>query len=140
MTQEAIVTKLLPNGMAEVAVTRTTACGGNCGRCESCIFQSELKTSAKNLIGAKPGQRVLIESRSSRIYGAALLVYILPLVLLLLGFTAASLLKLPEGAAVALSFAWLALGAVIIVLSQRRRNEKNTITFTIVERIDRQKT
>lgn len=140
MTQEAIVTKLLPNGMAEVAVARTTACGGNCGSCESCIFQSELKTSAKNLIGARPGQRVVIESRSSRIYGAALLVYILPLVLLLVGFTAASILKLSEGAAIAMSFAGLVLGAVIIVLSQRRKSEKNTITFSIVERIDRQNT
>ena len=33
MTQDAIVTKCLPNGMAEVVVTRTTACGSNCGNC-----------------------------------------------------------------------------------------------------------
>ncbi len=132
MTQEAIVTKLLPNGMAEVAVTRTTACGGNCGSCESCIFQSELKTSARNLVDAKPGQRVLIESSSSRIYGAALLVYILPLILLLLGFALATLLKLSEGAAIAMSFAGLLLGAVVIVLSQRRRSKKTEITFSII--------
>ena len=132
MTQEAIVTKLLPNGMAEVAVTRTTACGGNCGSCESCIFQSELKTSARNLVDANPGQRVLIESSSSRIYGAALLVYILPLILLLLGFALATLLKLSEGAAIAMSFAGLLLGAVVIVLSQRRRSKKTEITFSII--------
>ena len=132
MTQEAIVTKLLPNGMAEVAVTRSTACGGNCGSCESCIFQSELKTSARNLVDAKPGQRVLIESSSSRIYGAALLVYILPLILLLLGFALATLLKLSEGAAIAMSFAGLLLGAVVIVLSQRRRSKKTEITFSII--------
>ena len=48
MTQEAVVTKLLPSGMAEVAVKRTSACGGNCGNCESCVFDSELKTAAKN--------------------------------------------------------------------------------------------
>ena len=132
MTQEAIVTKLLPNGMAEVAVTRTTACGGNCGSCESCIFQSELKTSARNLVDAKPGQRVLIESSSSRIYGAALLVYILPLILLLLGFALATLLKLSEGTAIAMSFAGLLLGAVVIVLSQRHRSKKTEITFSII--------
>ena len=132
MTQEAVVTKLLPNGMAEVAVTRTTACGGNCGSCESCIFQSELKTGARNLIGAKPGQRVLIESRSSKIYGAALLVYILPLVLMLLGFAAATLLKMSEGAAVALSFLGLLAGAVLIVLSQRRKSKDSEITFSII--------
>ena len=74
MTQEAVVTKLLPNQMAVVAVTRMTACGGNCGSCESCIFQSELKTLAHNLVEARPGQRVLIESKSSAIFGAAMLV------------------------------------------------------------------
>ena len=31
MTQDAVVTKLVPDNMAEVAVARTTACGGNCG-------------------------------------------------------------------------------------------------------------
>ena len=131
MTQEAVVTKLLPDGMAEVAVTRTTACGGNCGSCESCIFQSELKTAARNLIGAKPGQRVLIESRSSRIYGAALLVYIMPLVLMLAGFAAASLLKLSEGFSVAFSFAGLLLGALLIVLSQRSKKRRSDISFSI---------
>ena len=135
MTQEATVTKLLPNGMAEVAVARTTACGGNCGSCESCIFQNELKTSAVNRIGAEPGQRVLIESKSSKIYGAALLVYILPLFLLVLGFTLASVLGWKESAGVLLGFAGLALGALIVVLSQRRRGDKNKITFTIVERL-----
>ena len=29
MTQDAVVIKLLPKEMAEVAVTRGTACGGN---------------------------------------------------------------------------------------------------------------
>lgn len=132
MTQEAVVTKLLPHGMAEVAVTRTTACGGNCGSCESCIFQSELKANARNPIEARPGQRVLIESRSSKIYGAALLVYILPLLLLLLGFTVATLLKLSEGAAIALSFLGLLIGAAVIVLSQRRKSKEKEITFTII--------
>ena len=135
MTQEAIVTKLLPNGMAEVAVTRTTACGGNCGSCESCIFQSELKTSAKNLIDAKPGQRVLIESSSSRIYGAAMLVYIVPLLLMLLGFTFASLMGLSEEIGVLMSFVGLALGAAIVVLSQHRKKKDSAITFSIIAQV-----
>lgn len=132
MTQEAIVTKLLPDGMAEVAVTRTTACGGNCGSCESCIFQSELKTNAQNLIGARPGQKVLIESRSSRIYGAALLVYIMPLLLMLLGFAAATVLGLSEGGGITLSFIGLLIGAVLVVLSQRRKSRRDAITFSII--------
>ena len=96
MTQDAVVTKLLPDNMAEVAVARTTACGGNCGSCESCIFQSQLKTPARNLVGAKPGQRVIIQSKSSAIYKAALLVYVFPMVLTLLGYVLAYLAGHPN--------------------------------------------
>ena len=130
MTQDAVVTKLLPGQMAEVAVTRTTACGGNCGSCESCIFQSELKTVARNLVEAKPGQRVMIESKSSSIFGAAILVYIMPLILLLAAYAAAHVIGFAEPLRILASFLGLALGAVILIISQRRR--KHNITFDIV--------
>ena len=76
MTQEAIVIRTLPNQMAEVLVKRPTACGGSCGSCESCIYQSELRAFARNLINAAPGQKVTISTESGRVYSAALLVYI----------------------------------------------------------------
>ena len=127
MTQDAIVTKCLPNGMAEVVVTRTTACGSNCGNCESCIFQSELKTLARNQVDAKPGQRVVIESKSSKIYGAAMLVYILPIVLVVFGYAVAYAAGAGEGVCVASSFAGLLIGAAIIVMSQRLGKNKKPI-------------
>ena len=132
MTQDAIVTKCLTGGMAEVAVTRSTACGSNCGNCESCIFQSQLKTLARNRIDARPGQRVVIESRSSRIYGAALLVYILPIALTLLGYFAAYSLGAREGLCILSSFAGLVAGAAVLVLSQRGK-KKRPITFDIIQ-------
>lgn len=132
MTQDAIVYKCLPNGMAEVVVTRTTACGSNCGNCESCIFQSELKTLAKNSIDARPGQKVIIESKSSRIYKAAMLVYILPMLLMVLGYALGAALSTGEGLGIALGFAGLIAGAALIVLSERRKN-KEPITFEIIE-------
>ena len=135
MTQEAVVTRVFPNNMAEVAVTRTTACGGNCGNCESCIFQCELKALAKNRVSARPGQKVLIESKSSRGFSAALLVYILPLVFFLAGFARAYSLGAGEGLCVAASFLGLALGAAVVVASQRLKKNKNPITFDIVELI-----
>ena len=135
MTQEAVVTRVFPNNMAEVAVTRTTACGGNCGNCESCIFQSELKALAKNRVSARPGQKVLIESKSSKVFSAALLVYILPLVFFLAGYALAYCLGAGEGVCVAVSFAALALGAAVVVASQKLRKNKNPITLDIVELI-----
>ena len=132
MTQDAIVYKCLPNGMAEVVVTRTTACGSNCGNCESCIFQSELKTLAKNSIKARPGQKVIIESKSSKIYKAAMLVYILPMLLMVLGYALGAALSAGEGLGIALGFVGLIAGAALIVFSERRKN-KEPITFEIIE-------
>ncbi len=133
MTQDAIVYRRLANNMAEVVVTRTTACGSNCGNCESCIFQSEIKTVARNLIDAGPGQRVVIESKSSRIFGAALMVYILPMVLALAGYLIVYALGAAEWLCILSSFIGLGIGAVILVVSQRKKMAKDPITFDIVE-------
>lgn len=132
MTQDAVVTKLLPNSMAEVAVTRMTACGSNCGNCESCIYQSEVKAQARNLIGAKPGQSVVIETKSSHIFKAAMLVYVLPLVMFIIAYAAAYLLGASEGVCIGASFAGLAVGAAMMVLSQRLK-KKEEISFDIIE-------
>ena len=121
MTQEAVVTRILPGGMAEVAVKRTTACGGNCSSC------------ALNRIHAQPGQKVLIESQTSRVFKAAFLVYVFPLLLFLLGYLVSTALSLGETAGIICSFAGLVLGAVIVVLSQRRIREKDRITFEIID-------
>lgn len=131
MTSEGIVTKLLPAGMAEVAVTRGTACGGNCPSCESCKFQSEMKTAAKNRIGARPGNKVVIESRTSVIVHAVLLVYIMPLIFFIAGYAAAHMLGAAEGVCIAVSFAMLVVSAVILVLTQRSK-KRTQIEFDIV--------
>ena len=133
MTQEAVVTKLLAGGMAEVAVKRTTACGGNCGSCESCVFQNELKTPAVNSIQARPGQKVLIRSQTSRIFKAAFLVYVFPLLLFLIGYLLSVVLSLGETFGIIFSFAGLVLGALIVVFSQKRIREIDKITFEIIE-------
>lgn len=132
MTQAAVVTKLLPDGMAEVAVTRGTACGGNCGSCESCMFQSELRVTARNQIQARPGQKVTIESKSSRIFGAAVLAYVMPLLFFLAGYALAAAWGAAEGIRILVSFAALLISAVILVLSQRLNKNKKAITFDII--------
>ena len=132
MTQDAIVVKILPNSMAEVVVTRSTACGSTCGNCESCIFQSELKTLARNSIGAKPGQKVVISSSSRRIFSAAALVYIMPLLFFLVGFAVSSLLGASEGICVLVSFLSLILSAFVLIISQKNKTDAQQITFDII--------
>ena len=55
-------------------------------------------TGAVNSAGARPGQRVLIESQSRTILGAALLVYLLPLGAFLSGYLLAALCGAEESA------------------------------------------
>ena len=136
MTQNAVVTKILPDGMAEVSVIRGTACGSSCSNCDSCIFNSEIKTAAKNIISAFPGQKVVISTKSSKIYGALFLVYILPFIMFFIGYIIASSIGLKEGGCILVSFAFFALGAAITVLSQRLKKKKDGITYEIVRLID----
>ncbi len=132
MTQDAIVTKILPNAMAEVVVTRSTACGSNCASCEACVFQSELKAVAKNRINARLGQRVVIESRNSKVFSAAILVYIMPLLLFVAGFAVATLLGASEGIAILVSFACLVFAAFLLVRSQKNKAAEQQIQFDII--------
>ncbi len=133
MTQDAVVTKVLNNGMAEVVVTRGTACGSNCGNCESCVFQNELKAFAKNTINAKRGEKVIIETLSSRIFGAAFLLYIVPFVFFFIGYAVAAHFDLSEGLSILVSAGFFAVAVAVVVIYQRINKKKNPIKFEIVQ-------
>ena len=96
------------------------------------MLQNELKTVARNLIGAKPGQKVLIESKSSRVYGAILLVYIVPILLAIIGCFSAYAAGASEGICVLCTFLGFMLGAAVVVISQKLKRDKQSITFDIV--------
>ena len=131
MTQEAIVTGLYGDGTAEVAVKRLSACGGSCSSCESCALERELKIRAVNSAGARPGQRVLIESQSRTILGAALLVYLLPLGAFLSGYLLAALCGAEESVRILSSFAALTLGAAALVYLHKKRRLLREIRIEI---------
>ena len=131
MTQCAVIKRLTGPEKAEVEVLRGTACGGDCGSCEACHYTSKIRVEATNEIGAQPGDRVEIEARTSRILGAAVLVYVVPFVLFFIGYAIAAALSLGEGMRMALSFAAFALGFVIVVLVGRG-HRKNPITYNII--------
>lgn len=132
MTQDAVVTKILANGMAEVAVERGTACGGSCGSCDACVFDSHIKTEAVNKVSALPGQKVIIETKSSKIYGALFLVYILPFVMFFIGYAIAYSAGLREQGCMLVSFAAFAVGVAFMVVTQRRKKKEDEIVFEIV--------
>jgi len=128
MTQNGVVTKLLDRGRAMVAVERTTACGGNCGGCEACVFDARLFVEAENAICAKPGEQVVLESETKRVLGAAALVYLLPVAMFFLGYAVGAALSLTQGLCALTSLLGAAAGGGLAVLLGRRREE---ITFRI---------
>lgn len=133
MTQDAVVINSHKNGMAEVSVLRGTACGGNCGNCEACAYQNELKTLAVNTVNAQRGQHVIIESKNKDVFKAEFFVYILPLLFLIIGYLTASLLGAAEMISVLAGFVSLALGVLVTVFTQKNKPE---ITFEIVRICD----
>ena len=131
MTQYAIIKKLTGPEKAEVEVLRGTACGDDCGSCEVCHYASKIRVEARNAIGAAVGDRVEIETATSRVLGAAVLVYVVPFVLFFIGYAIAALvLGLAEVPAMLVSFAFFAVGFVVVVLVGRR-HRKNPITYEI---------
>lgn len=123
MTQNGVVTKLLGNGRAEVAVERGTACGGHCDGCETCIYASTLRIAAENDVYARPGDRVILESGTGGVIGAAMLVYLVPVLMFFVGYAVGAAAGLGQGMCVVTSLAGAAAGGAVAVLIGRRRRE-----------------
>ena len=94
MTQQGTIKKLLPGRMAEVEVTRRSACGHDCAKCGGCggLETQTLYVTAFNGVAAQVGDRVLLEGETGRVLGIAVLVYLLPVVLFFIGYGAGSVL------------------------------------------------
>ena len=131
MTTTGTVIRLVDQRNALVEVERGTACGGNCGSCEACVFQNTIRTVAANRVSALPGQRVTIESKTSDVLGAAALLYIVPFILFFIGYAIAAVLQLSEGFRILGAAVFFAVGIAFNVILQRRR-KKAAITFDII--------
>jgi positive regulator of sigma E activity len=137
MTNEAIVTKILDKNRAEVLVNRGTACGGNCGSCEACMFDSSLRAEAVNTASALPGQKVIIETKNSKVFKAIFLVYILPFIFFFIGYALAYSLGAAENVCMIVSLIAFALGVALMVISQRlKRERENHNLYEIVRVVD----
>ena len=121
MRQNGVVVKCLGRGLAEVAVTRSTACGGHCAACEACVFERQVLVEAENRIAAQPGEKVILESESRRVMGAALLVYMVPVILFFLGYALGAALGLSQGLCILTSLVGAAAGIAAAVLVGRKR-------------------
>ncbi|MBE7045088.1 MAG: siderophore-interacting protein [Ruminococcaceae bacterium] len=84
MTEAGIVIKT-EEKRALVQVIRKSACGEHCVHCGACA-KNTVEIWAKNPVGAKKGESVLLELSDQKIYRAAFLVYLLPLIFFFVGY------------------------------------------------------
>ena len=129
MRQKATVDRVVTNARAEVLIVRQSACSGDCHKCSGCgSVEQTLRVTADNLISARRGDIVYLESESAVVLWAAVLVYLLPV----LAFVSAYLAAMPLGSwAAAVGFGAFVLG-FLPAFCYNRKIKKRPPTYSIV--------
>ena len=122
MVQTGLIKKL-HGDIADVEIHRSTACGDNCASCGLCNGRTTI-VKAANAAGAAEGDTVLIDMADKKVLGAAFLVYIVPLVLLVAGYFIGSALFKTEPGGIITGFLLMLLSFLPIVFIDRRSRQK----------------
>ena len=132
MLQEAIITNIREDGLAEVVVERLGICGGDCNGCEGCKYEHLMKSLVQNPIGAHRGQHVMIETPTAGVVKGALAIYVLPIVMLVAGYMLAALLSLSEGMCILAAFGAAIVGVIIAIVVSKKRHAADPTPTKIV--------
>ena len=117
------------NGTATVILQRESACSGDCHKCSGCGAAKEtLIFTAKNAINASRGDLVKVESATGPVMKAAMVLYVLPLVLFFLGYYLGTL---PGDFGALGGCLGFVLGIVLVVVYDRRVVKKSNLGYTI---------
>ena len=137
MTQQGTIKKLLPDGMAEIEVTRRSACGHDCAKCGGCggLETKTLYVTARNRAKADVGERVLIEGETGQVLGLAMLVYVLPIVLFFVGYALGSVLFTGAAAGALGGGVLFVLGILGAIWYSRRMKARNEVPYEITKRL-----
>ena len=132
MTQIATVEKVFSNGTAEISVPRKSACGHDCEECAGCgVSGTSVYATAQNPVGAKVGDKVVVESSTKKLFGAMLIVYMIPLALFMLGYFCTGAIH-SEGLRYCIAIAGFCLGILPAVAYDRHVKKTGGMTFNIV--------
>ena len=113
MTQIATVERILDDTHAEISVPRKSACGHDCEECAGCgVSGVSVYVKALNTVGARPGQKVVVESDTKKMLKIVSFVYLIPVILFLAGY----LIMLACSTSVAVQYTAAVAGAVLGIL------------------------
>ena len=133
MTQIATVERILDASHAEISVPRKSACGHDCEECAGCgVSGVSVYARALNTVGAKPGEKVVVESDTRKMLKIISFVYLIPVVLFLAGYLVTLALTDSVAAQYAAAVAGAILGIVLAVWYDRRVKARGGLSFTIV--------
>lgn len=139
MVQNAIVKKIVREGVAEVSLLRQMECGLHCdGACAGCSAKppQEILALASNGIGAVPGDFVEVEPSGGHGISPSVAVFLLPCVGLGLGYVlGTNVLHLGELAALLPAAVGLAAGFLPAVLMDRAITRSHAPEFAILKRL-----
>lgn len=129
MEQLVRVKEVYDNGTAQVIHIRESACSGDCHKCSGCGAAKEaVLFTADNPIGACRGDLVKVESATAPVLKAAVVLYVIPLILFFLGYYLGDKFLDLGGLIACLGFA---LGIVLVVVYDRKVVNKQNIGYTI---------
>lgn len=129
MEQLVRVKESHPNGTATVLLVRESACSGDCHKCSGCGAAKETMIfDAANPIGARRGDLVKVESATGPLMKAAVVLYVIPLVLFFLGYYLGTL---PGNFGALGGCLGFVLGVVIVVVYDRTVVKKSNLGYTI---------
>lgn len=129
MQQLVKVVSCEPDGSARVMLVRQSACSGDCHQCSGCGAAKEtVFFTARNPVGARPGELVNVETGTGPVLKAAAVLYLLPLVLFIAGYLVGMQWGL-GGLTGALAFT-LSI-ALVIAYDRLVMRKKNTV-YTII--------
>lgn len=129
MEQYVRVRQTYPDGTAQVVHVRESACSGDCHKCSGCGAAKEtILLTAQNPIGAGVGSLVTIQSATGPVLKAAVVLYVIPLVLFFAGYLLGALVWNAGALVACLGFL---LGVVLVVLYDRRLSKQAETIYTI---------
>ena len=129
MDQLVRIREVYDNGTAQVICIRESACSGDCHKCSGCGAAKEaILLTAENPIGAGVGDLVTLRSETAPVLKAAVVLYMMPLVLFFAGYALAAAFNLSGGLFGALAFL---VSIVLIVVYDRRMAKKDQTIYTI---------
>ena len=129
MDQLVRVREVYDNGTAQVICIRESACSGDCHKCSGCGAAKEaILLTAENPIGAAAGDLVNLRSETGPVLKAAVVLYMMPLVLFFAGYAIGAALNISGAITGGLAFV---LSIVLIVAYDRRMAKKDNTIYTI---------